>query len=118
MRFLLIISLIILSLAITSCGNKEQSTENKKEITEKEDAPTSVDAVIPLGPIGLVSESLHKEPKKDPWKGEVFNDLADSQLKELGKIIKNPNKSQSIYFISEKLFAKNLTNLIFVIGKW
>ncbi|HAA87775.1 MAG TPA: hypothetical protein DCE22_05920 [Verrucomicrobiales bacterium] len=90
MRFLLIISSIILSLAITSCGDKEQSTENKKEITEKEDAPTSVDAVIPLGPIGLVSESLHKEPKKDPWKGEVFNDLADSQLKELGKIIKNP----------------------------
>ncbi|MCH2025357.1 MAG: FG-GAP-like repeat-containing protein [Verrucomicrobiales bacterium] len=90
MRFLLIISSIILSLAITSCGDKEQSTENKKEITGKEDAPTSVDAVIPLGPIGLVSESLHKEPKKDPWKGEVFNDLADSQLKELGKIIKNP----------------------------
>ena len=94
MRFLLIISSITLSLAIISCGDKEQSAENKKEITAKENTPTSIDAVIPLGPIGLVSESLHKEPKKDPWKGEVFNDLADSQLKELGKIIKNPKKKR------------------------
>ena len=46
--------------------------------------------MIPLEPIGLVSETLHKEPKKDPWKGEVFNELADSQLKDLGEIIKDP----------------------------
>ncbi|MED6300274.1 MAG: hypothetical protein VX860_09310 [Verrucomicrobiota bacterium] len=94
MRFLLLISPIILSQAIIGCGNQEQSSENKKnEITEKQstkDIPISIDAVIPLEPIGLVSDSLHKEPKKDPWKGEVFNDLADSQLKDLGEIIKNP----------------------------
>lgn len=94
MRFLLLISPIILSQAIIGCGNQEQSSENKKnEITEKQstkDIPISIDAVIPLEPIGLVSDSLHKEPKKDPWKGEVFNDLADSQLKDLGEIIKDP----------------------------
>ena len=94
MRFLLLISPIILSLAIIGCGDQEHSAEDKKAgTTEKQDGKktlTSIDAVIPLEPIGLVSETLHKEPKKDPWKGEVFNELADSQLKDLGEIIKDP----------------------------
>ncbi|MDP6858227.1 MAG: hypothetical protein QF426_00250, partial [Verrucomicrobiales bacterium] len=94
MRFLLLISPILLSLAIIGCGDQDHSTEEKKTgITEKQDGNdiiSSIDAVIPLEPIGLVSESLHKEPKKDPWKGEVFNELADSQLKDLGEIIKAP----------------------------
>jgi len=94
MRFLLLISPILLSLAIIGCGDQDHSTEEEKtEITEKQDGKdilASSDAVIPLEPIGLVSESLHKEPKKDPWKGEVFNELADSQLKDLGEIIKAP----------------------------
>jgi len=94
MRFLPLISPIILSLAIIGCGDQEHSAEDKKAgTTEKQDDKktlTSIDAVIPLEPIGLVSETLHKEPKKDPWKGEVFNELADSQLKDLGEIIKDP----------------------------
>ena len=94
MRFLLLISPIILSLAIIGCGDQEHSAEDKKAgTTEKQDDKktlTSIDAVIPLEPIGLVSETLHTEPKKDPWKGEVFNELADSQLKDLGEIIKDP----------------------------
>lgn len=48
------------------------------------------DASIPLESIGLVDQSLHREPTKAAWQGEVFNDLASAQLKALGKILEHP----------------------------
>ncbi|MFN0130560.1 MAG: FG-GAP repeat domain-containing protein [Verrucomicrobiales bacterium] len=52
--------------------------------------PATPAAEVPLEPIGLVDNVLHKEPGRDAWQGEVFNDLAGEQLKALGKILAHP----------------------------
>lgn len=84
-----------------SCGSPEKSGEDDTDTsmekpvrasaktTDPTTASVSVsDAQIPLESVGLVDNTLHREPAKGEWKGETFNDLASAQLKALGKLMK------------------------------
>lgn len=86
---------------IVGCGSKDE--ENEKEDRSGNDSESSKkslhaqtpgserEAIIPLEPIGLIDQTLHREPAKDDWQGEIFNDLASAQLKALGKILLHPD---------------------------
>ncbi|MEJ6579738.1 MAG: VCBS repeat-containing protein [Akkermansiaceae bacterium] len=54
-------------------------------VTSKETPLSSID----LASIGMVDPTLHQEPSKNEWQGEVFNDQALAQLKDLGKIFQD-----------------------------
>ena len=72
-------------------GTKEERAPSPKvEVQNPPQSPTEAEALISLERIGLVDKALHREPTKDDWQGEVFNDLASAQLKALGKILEHP----------------------------
>lgn len=77
-----------------SCKSDEASTGGGQNSSPSQDEEPSPDkkaplAAIDLESIGLVDPTLHKEPSKEGWQGEIFNEQASAQLKELGKIFQD-----------------------------
>jgi hypothetical protein len=97
----------LLALVVGCDSNEEKATDRSAQAEgppQNQKAPptaTTKEAQIPLQPIGLVDQFLHQEPAMDEWQGEVFNDLASSQLKSLGKLLEHP----------ETITATSLKNL-------
>jgi len=79
---------IIMTAILSSCQSDKKS--DKQESTSQSPTTETTQAValsaIDLESIGLVDPKLHKKSGKEDWKGEVFNEQALSQLKELGSI--------------------------------
>ena len=78
--------LIIFAGHLGACRSDDSGASNSPEsgapVIAKE--PTQDDAPlskIPLESIGMVDPFLHREPPKDSWQGEVFNEQASTQLR-------------------------------------
>lgn len=77
-----------------SCKSDEATTREERASSQTGESRSSSEpqaplAAIDLESIGLVDSFLHKEPSKDGWQGEVFNEQASAQLKELGLILQD-----------------------------
>lgn len=85
---------IIVGLVSFSCKSDETSKEEGQASSPaEENSPSQGEkaplAALDLESIGLVDPILHKEPSKERWQGEIFNEQASAQLKELGKIFQD-----------------------------
>ena len=111
MRFVAQISkAMVIALFLSSCRSDETPKKGDRDspqvtepdaISSKETPLSSID----LESIGLVDPFLHREPPKNDWQGEFFNEQALDQLKELGEIFKDSEPITAIIF--EGIAAKN-----------
>jgi len=109
----LVFKVMIIATVFSSCQSDEQSEGKKSDATSEktEPAPTQETplSAINLESIGMVDPLLHKEPPKSEWQGEVFNEQALAQFKELGDIFQD---SEPLTFESlEGLIAEDARTL-------
>jgi hypothetical protein len=73
---------------LLSCNSDEAANEEQQPSSTGKEQPSMDEksplASIDLESIGMVDSFLHKEPSKNDWQGEIFNEQASAQLKELG----------------------------------
>lgn len=100
MRLLPLVAILAWVLASVGCGDDSDPAPTISK-PEKEASPSAEFAgsvgeepkgTVPFAPIGLVDRSLHEEPSKASWLGEVFHDLAKAQLKDLGYLLEDPEE--------------------------
>lgn len=85
----------LIAFLFSACQSEKASEVKQSRPTSepKEIALGETLSTIDLESIGMVDPILHQESPKGDWQGEIFNDLAGAQLKELGKIL---NEVESI----------------------
>jgi len=105
---------LMIALVLSSCqsdktseeGDYDSPTAPKADPISSKETPLST---IDLESIGLVDSFLHREPSKNDWQGEVFNEKALAQLKELGAIFRDCEPITSTAL--EGLVAENALTL-------
>ena len=101
---------IIIATFLSSCQSEKKSeTQGGNSPNESSSPPQAVSlSTIDLESIGLVDPKLHKESGKEDWQGEVFNEQALAQLKELGSIF-NDSKSLTAESLEGIIVKDSLT---------
>lgn len=103
MRLRPLVALLVSTFVVGGCGGdddqnptaavpEEKPSQGSKETAEEIDPNAGPTGSVPFAPIGLVDPVLHQEPSKAPWMGEVFHDLAKTQLKDLGYLLEDPEE--------------------------
>jgi hypothetical protein len=88
------IKAVMIAVIFSSCQSDDPATKQGEIPSTLDESESQSSGLAPLssldlGSIGMVDPFLHEEPSKDGWQGEIFNDQASAQLKELGKIFKD-----------------------------